>query len=194
MKRLVIAGLAIALVMAPIEESRSDETPQPKSALLICGLVVLGVGAVVIWQLYKVCKRLPPVDGSEIPPATNAPPAYTQAQIAAAVASPTAGLATLSDDGARVLDISSLGYVDGNTGTYFIGRLDCQIQTSDNAISWVCAYRVSAWFGPAGSLYLFSDAAGNPVSTNYCRGGMGQIPLSLGTGREPARFFRVAGP
>lgn len=192
MKRLVSLLLVVAFLLLPVNRSRSDDT-QPKSALIICGLVVLGVGAVVIWEIYKLCKRLPPVDGTENPPATNAPPTYTQAQIAA-LAGPPPAVKTLTDDGARLLDISSLGYADGNTGTYFIGRLDCQIQVSDNAVSWVCAYRVAAWFGPAGTLYLFSDAAGNPVSTNYCRGGMGQVPINLGTGKEPARFFRVTAP
>ena len=49
-------------------DSSSTPTRQPKMVLIACGVVVLAVGAVVIYELCKI--KVPPVGD----PATNAPP------------------------------------------------------------------------------------------------------------------------
>ena len=56
-------------------------TPSKNMAFLICAAIVLGVGAVIVYGLLKLCKKLhlgPPPDDTG-PPGTNAPPVQTNA-------------------------------------------------------------------------------------------------------------------
>ena len=101
----------------------------------------------------------------------------------------------LDDSAARVLDISSLGFIDPSTGYPYTARIDATLKVSANARDWSPSYRVTGWYNGLGILLLFSDSAGNPVSTNFCSGNHPlSIPLPLGTGEEPSRFFKIHGP
>jgi len=194
MKRSITVLLLVALCGLTPTRTRADGdgSPQPQNAM-IAGCLVLAVGGVIVWQLYKLCKHLTPPPGDEQPPATNAPPAVTQAHIAQ-LARP-AGLVTLDDSAARCFDVSAQGFYDPISGFPITARLDAVLQVSTNAVNWTVQYRVTGWYSPAGTIFLFADAAGNPVQTNYCRNGSGSaLPLDVGTGREPAKFFKLTGP
>lgn len=71
--RFLTALLIFSLIALPTNRAQAD--PQKNMAMAIVGCVVIVVGGIVVYHLYKMCKRLLP--NPPPPPSTNAPPAGT---------------------------------------------------------------------------------------------------------------------
>lgn len=194
MKRATTVALVAALIgllfIPPVTRAQEPANPpQPKIVSYICGIVVIGVGAVVVWNLWKFCKKvLPPTEPGG---ATNAPPAVSQIAPSTHINSAI----VLDDAAVQYQDITAQNLIDPVSKLPFTVRLDCALWTSTDAQNWSVQYRISGWGSDTGILFLFSDAAGNPVLTNYCASAVvSAVPLDLGTGKEPARFFKITAP
>jgi hypothetical protein len=74
---IVLALVFLTFTPQPIVRAQ----PQPKNVLLACGMLI--VGGVIIWGLWKSCKKIPsptppPSDNPPKPPPTNAPPSHSK--------------------------------------------------------------------------------------------------------------------
>lgn len=193
MKRFISTALVIALLIPLFSPSSTSaqQQPPPKIAALVCGVVVLGVGAVVVWNLYRLCKKLPPPDSN--PDATNAPPKI--ARFAISPATDQIPPISLDDSAVQYQDITAQNFTDSVSGLPFTARLDCVLWTSADTKNWSVQYRITGWSSTAGVLFLFSDPVCNPVLTNYCDLSVSSaVPLDIGTGQEPVRFFKMTAP
>jgi multisubunit Na+/H+ antiporter MnhC subunit len=180
---LLIGSLSLGAVQKPKE--------QPKVVTqIVCGLVVLGVGLVVVWQIRKTCKR---IFDQQDNPQTNAPPAdalsFTGQGTNTAIVLMGKGT-VLSDYGSTYQDDSVYGWIDAKSGLPINGSETCVIESSTNFQQWSEEYTVNSWASDAGVIMLYSHA-GMPVLTNYlATGATNFVPLSLGP-IQPKKFFRI---
>lgn len=199
-KKLLISGCLIAaLLVLPYQRARAQSTdPQPKWLVeVICGMFVLGVGAVVAVELHKMCKRaFPPppckCDGSDGCGCNHPPPGPEALYIG--TNSPPVGAARLiltDDSGVALSDVSTNGWTDPVSGLPVVTHLQTSLQSSSDLRSWSSELDIEAWNSDGGTLTVFSKA-GSPVLTNYVAfGATNAIPLSIGSRSEPQKFYRL---
>ena len=194
--KVTIAGLVLALLLAP--RLTAEPKPQPQNAIIMigCGLIVLIGGTIVTIKLYQLCKRIPALNE---PPPTNAippmPPLPTNSI-------PTNNIPTnrvphllpsvsLNDSSVSYLNVSSLGMKD-QTGATVVYYARMKLQASSQVRAWQDLYTVTVWVSLAGTEFLWESPEGTPLLTNYCpNGGVAEVPLTTGTASEPVKFFRL---
>lgn len=199
MKKTTIL-LAGALAVLPCQPARAQTTndPQPQVMMeIVCGLVVLGVGALVAIEMHKVCKKAfaPPLlpcgcnctNGCGCPCAPPAIGGLTQFQ-------GTNTTAAVLTDSAITYTASTNGWTDPVSGALVTATLTARLESSRDLATWAEEYSFAGWVSDTGILMLYSRA-GTPVLTNYMAfNATNAVPLPIGSGTEPAKFFRLAQP
>lgn len=192
MKKHLSFLLALSFLVLPLH---SKPKPQPKPQWVIpvvCGLVVLGVGVVVVFELHKTCVKVfgeQPVTAN-----TNAPPNQTQSFTGTGQSVPVffsgKGMA-LNDYAVSFWDASAYGWLDPKAGLPVNGCEQFALESSYDFRAWREEYTVQLWASDAGCVMLYSKA-GSPMMTNYLSNGTtNYVALSIGTSNEPAKFFRI---
>lgn len=153
-------------------EALADDPPQDPQEIAwvpVClGLVVLVVGAVVIYQLVKTCKKLlPPTEPPPPPPGTNAPPRY-DGPIARG---PTIDRPTFTfDDSAwAACDVSAYGTNvawQGPDGLPYEALMETKYRWSTNAVDWV-TNQIRLYVSP--TFILSSDGVTHSLSPRNMR-------------------------
>lgn len=203
MKRSFIAGsLIAAFLVLPFQPARAQQTdPQPQWMLeAICGMFVLGIGAVCYIELRKMCKRaFPPppckCDGSDGCGCNHPPPGPEALYTPTNTPPVSASAMTLTDaSGVALSDVSTNGWTDPVSGLPVMTHLQTSLQSSSDLKSWQSELEIEAWNSDGGTLAVFSRA-GVPVLTNYVAfGATNAIPLAIGSRSEPQKFYRLAAP
>lgn len=183
MKTAVTAVLVAAFLFWPVTpppraEIRAEEPKISTAVECVMALLVLGVGAVAVYQLIKLCRKLPPL------PAPDPPPPPTNSV-------PTNGLPILTNrPGRRVIvpRASTWGQ-------------SVVLQTSAGLGPWTNLCRFDFTLPGDGTLIAVASKDGVPLWTN-------QAPLSFVTNSDPTaildfsaleltnggQFYRLAAP
>jgi len=193
--KLIIASLTLALLLAP--QVTAEPTPQPQNAVMIgCALLVLVGGTIVAVKLYQLCKKIPalnePAPTNAVPPMppmptnnipTNSVPTNRVPHLLPSV--------SLNDSAVQYQDISALAMRDASgAAVIYCGRM--KLQAAGDLQDWRDLYLVTVWVSMAGSEYVWAQPDGVPLLTNYCpNGGIVEVPLTTGSGTEPAKFYRL---
>jgi hypothetical protein len=148
-KAKTTALLIAALLFLPLGTSRGDEssTGVHKENTVVVGCVVLVVGGIIIYSIWKLCKMIPPVQGG-----TNAPPAGQNQQhnFGPVLASPMR------------LNMPA-GTIPAGSGwqTSVIS-----FQSTTNSIYWKDEYTVTNWLSD-NQLVSLCVSNGVPLLTNF---------------------------
>ena len=186
-----VTGLTIiALLLNPQPKAKAQSNPKVIAEFCV-GLVVVAVGAIVIYKLCKVAKKLvPPVTPpTPPPPPTNAPPATNHFAFQASSDTPLPVLNLGGDEG-EVYDISSSGLLDPD-GNRFVYLYVLTLMSSTNLGQWSEECTVTGWCS-ASWFVAVSYNAGVPVDTNWSRTAVNT--LNSGGCSTSSKFFKVTSP
>ena len=93
------------------------------------------------------------------------------------------------------IPLTSGTLIDTNGPCAFTNYVQFTLRTGSTLTGMVDRYHISVWDSPAGSLAQANDAEDRPQWTSYSARVNGVstniIPLSIGTGQEPAQFFQL---
>lgn len=199
-KKLTAGVLATLIALAgPISQKAlsrpvAPEPPKPQYLIqVVCGLVVIGVGVIVVYEIHKTCKKL--FDPKPANANTNDPPNQVESFTGPGTPQPVTfngkGMA-LNDETVPCWDASSFGWVDPVSGLAITDAEQFTIQSSTDFRSWREEYSVNCWSSDGGVLMLYTKA-GQPVLTNYLAfGATNYVPLDMGGFTAPKKFFRIA--
>lgn len=158
---------------------------------IICGVVALGVGLYITYRIYKLCQEQlypKPDKAPEPPPAVPNPIPPCDCNMPGCTC-PKANV-SMTDADTKYYNISDLGYVDPTTlmpvKVWFKGT----IESSLDLVSWVSEATMEGWFSMSGFVLRVSQGA-LTYDTYLPFGGNAQVPIDLGSGMEPAKFFRL---
>lgn len=196
--------LVTALIGAPIKLNAEDP-PQSQFTILeaciaggIIGILgVLYIGT-CIYNHVGNSTSTPPVDGpwTNVPP----PPTGTNSQGTNDFGSYTnlspITISLTNSAPVFMVDVSGLSFQDTNAPgglvCYFTNAFSATLQAGDSPGGLCTLYRVRAWLSLHGRLMEWSDSNGVPACVVYARWGQTpNVPLTIGTGMEPARFFAL---
>ena len=193
-RSLLAALLMAGLLAMPMRA----QNPQPQTATqcqapVIIGGTVIVVGGIMIYNLWKMCKKLfppePPPDPPPTPGPTNAPPARNAQFIAQAQ-----GRAEPASS-----DISGQGWLDRTIPAdpvIFQDYCRLTLQASTDLTTWSNCCTVALWLSPHSLESVAYDQGGIPVATNWVPGNpytsplTVDIPFPLIDPRASVRYFR----
>lgn len=195
MRRLILTCLLLgALLAMPYNAEPADPNPKPQSIVaVLCGILILVGGTVIIWSLWKLCKKLPPIEdyGS-----TNAPPAppvrpWTNITIFPAAAHTV----VMADPDLHFRSISNA--IPPDTNGAFVSPwthyCEADLEASPDLVLWQPVMTITGWFSSAGCEMVFVTN-GCAFSARYfpaTNGSFtGQVPFEAVPPGVDRRFFR----
>jgi len=193
-KRLcVTALLAGSMALLPHQRLQAQQKPQWVIPV-VCGVVVIGVGAWITYSLYKCCQRIPPPnpkpDDQQDPPA---PPGANLTQ-APSAPMPSVTMALADTSGVLYWDASAYGWSDPVSGLPITQIMKTRIQSTVDFQSWNDELAILGYCSDAGALLVFSRG-GSPISTNYFTFGTTNVWNFNPDGTLlPHKFYRLAAP
>lgn len=188
MKIITTIALIASFVFLPRHEAAA-QPPNNLNSVAACGVavVVIAVGAVIVYQLKSLCDRvLPPIKNPPTPPSqTNSPSIKMMAQNIPAIT------LNLSDEGVNYGDISAAGFKD-RSGNLYHTIFSSTLQSSTNLLNWKPECSVTGWVSSE-TMCMVCYCGGLPQSTNWCSMGSPTITCNLGTAgaSPPSKFFRL---
>ncbi len=154
MKTPITFLLCLSLLALPFEASAPEQSPppdnNPPSVLVAC--VVIVVGAVIVYGLWKLCKKIPGPPPKDGPPP---PPAGTNTNSHAGKASWVMPRLIMPDT--DLAPVSDWQVVVGS------------FQSSSNCSEWATHLFVTNWISDAMIVCVASDLNG-PLATNWFYG------------------------
>lgn len=159
-----LVALALLVATMPTVKVKADEPLKDEWAIVICGLIIIGIGCFVGCELKKVCdKHLPPLP-PPTPPPTNSPPCTNLPPKRVSAPSANSALATCySING-------SLPGMDAPDGSRYDTYFYYTFETSTNLIQWQ-TMSVTGWASPTWIITsLAGKTSGGPRSTNIVIG------------------------
>ena len=155
------------LAFASVQKSDGTQyptSPQPKPTFLI-PLIVAAIGIAVVgyilWQIVKMCQKIPPPNPPDPPPdgsLTNGPPITINPTTGPGPADAfTTPISTNSDWGTiGYYDISKWNYMDPIAKTPYLWFWSTGMLTSTNLSDWEDThYRIDAYTSGAGVLFAY---------------------------------------
>lgn len=155
---------------------------------VVCGVIVIGTGAYVVWQIYKLCQKIdqkPDKDPGPPPPCDCGNPKCTCNQQPA----PSQAV-KLPDDGVAYYDVSGLGYTDPVTGSPVRAYFTATLLSSTDLKGWAQECAIQGWASVDGTMVAVTKA-GIVMKAYMPMGGTCQVPVDIGSGKEPQKFFKV---
>lgn len=182
---LLTMTIISALVVAPV--TRAEEPP-PKQESLIVGCMVVAIGGVVIYGIYKLASLIPPV--------TNTPPVVV-------IPPPTTGTKTNGTNIAKLslnamnhgqsADIGDKNIADPFTsGAKFVFMSSFTVEASEDLVNWHPSLCVTSYLGSAGQ-YMEFWSNGVRITSTYTHGTGTNYPDmgDMWTFKEKAMFLRM---
>lgn len=155
MKTPVTLLLVLSLIAAPYRISAVDRTnPDNGKDSVVVACVVLVIGAVVVYGLWKLCKKIPGPPATPPPPPTNAPPAGTNTN-----RNGTVGKASWVLPRIHLPDTDLHDWPDWQIAV-------AAFEHSDDCLHWTRCLYVTNWFSGSNIICLAADTNG-PVATNW---------------------------
>jgi hypothetical protein len=197
---LIAVLLAVALLF--INSNPIKAAPKPDGKVweyLICAALVVGVGAVVVVGLKKICSKLPtppPTDPPPPPPPTNPPPILNPTN-APPTNPPTKPwykkILSLTDANANAYDISGYAIPDryAPAGADYKTIVSMTLQSSTNLVDWGEEFSLTQWVSDYGMFNAYYRGGSNLLNTYSGLGVTNYVPLDIGSGDEPKKFFRM---
>lgn len=191
---LILCIFSIRPVKAWIPVNADDPGTGKKSTTVVCAVVALGVGAVVIWGLWKMCSKIPvppPVDPPP-PPPTNPPPIFNPTNAPPTNPPPKKPWWKLGLlDNSASFDISSYGLQDSfNPNVNYHTMVTFTIQSSTNLAVWSEEVSATGWVSDNGIFFAYYRAGSNALNTYTTPGHTNYAPIPI-VGDEPRKFFRM---
>jgi hypothetical protein len=148
-KAIVALILCGALALAPAQAGEQPPPPPEKDSAVLAGCAILIVGAIIVYGLWKLCKKLPSLPPTtRNPPVTNPPPNPNFV-----FGMDTNGPALVMPD----WKITQLNDWDTAVMTF---------QSSTNGADWKDEYTVTNWFNNAQFVSIIYSN-GLPLMTNF---------------------------
>lgn len=138
-------------IVQPAQEMPTKPEPKVFAACIVAVIAIAVVGY-IIYQIIKLCNKIPPVNPPPPPPPTNSPP-Y-------AVVNPVSGNspaipAMSSTNTWDYTDISALNYADQISKGKFYAFWSCGCEATTNFVDWEDTHhRIDAWVGQ-GTFYAY---------------------------------------
>lgn len=187
---LKVAPLTAGVIVIPRLKARSSP------GLALCGAIMIGVGVVIVIELYQLCKKLfppPPKPPPPPPEPCNCGMPGCTCPKANAASQPPITL-KLTDDNINFFDISNLGYVDPKTGAPILAWFSVKVMKSYDCITWSSRVQIQGWYSQSGITLQF-DSPGFPspwtMATYLPLQGTIEVPVDLGSVTDPAGFFKL---
>jgi hypothetical protein len=185
---IVTIALCIGIVLMP-----SDAKPQEKPPNPIFGCVVVIIGGIIIYGIYKLCKKIPDPkppaeDDPPAPPPTNAPPVFNPP--------PTVNQFTPQVFQAlREIPSYSVSILDSYSGGTFTSKWAFTIQASTDLQSWHEAMRVTVWESDSGGAFYACSRNGTNQNFYFThQTGTNSLPVDFSDGKAEKEFFRIVAP
>lgn len=192
-KRLWITTLLVAaMAIVPHQRLRAQQKPQWVIPV-VCGVIVLGVGAWITYSLYKVCQKIPQPkpDDQQDPPPPPAAGANLQGQSGSA---PSVTMALADSNGVLYWDCSTNGWTDPVSGGPVTAIMKTRVQSTVDFQSWNDELSILGYCSDNGALIVYSRG-GSPVLTNYHTFGTTNVLNFNADGMIAAhKFYRLAAP
>lgn len=154
MKTPIAFLLCACLILIPFRSSAPESPPPNGKPPLVLACVVLVVGAVVVWGLWKICQNIPPPNP---PPPPPPPPPIRPGTNTNHVAHSSIQLPRLIMPETQLYKMADWQ------------MLVVSFQTSEDNIHWSARLFVTNWFSPTNIVCVAADASG-PVATNWLDG------------------------
>lgn len=186
--KLITGALVIGLALTPHARAQQRQHRPEVAGQIVCGLLVLGVGAWVCYSIYKMCKKLdqqpaqpvnpPPNNPTQLPP-TNSQPVQVVIQM---------------DDssGVNYWDCSSNGWTDPIAGTPVVQMMQTQLQSSQDLTHWQEEVSMLGYCSVSGMTVVCSKG-GTHLGDYYVTGGQTNW-LDFGWPMAPTKFYRLSAP
>jgi len=189
-KLLVTGALIAALAVTPHTMVRAQTKPN-WIIPVVCGCIVIGIGAWVTYELYQVCKKIPdpkPQDQQDPPP----PPA---AQVVAPATNTPSSTMRLDDSsGVLYWDASGYGWTDPMSGQPITAIMKTRLQSTRDFQTWAEAVSILGYCSSSGTTLVLSRG-GVPVCTNYvAAGATNYVQLDPAGMLAPCKFYRLSTP
>lgn len=210
MKTLIIRVVTLLLVITfagPIaleaQTTNSPPPPPPDKDLLAVACAVLAIGAVVIWGLWKICKKIPPLNppnsGTNAPP-VNPPP--TNSIHTNPPAPPRKTALTTSDTFMFQLDLENVQrysiaqyqFPDTVSGGYYTAKSKWSVLVSTNLTGdWYTTLTVSMFDNDysGGQLWAVYRDGTNLYNAYFMPGADFNLPIDFALPGQPKEFFRL---
>lgn len=192
-KRLWISALLIAsMTLIPHQRLRAQPQKPQWVIPVVCGVIVIGVGAWVTYSLYKMCQKIPnqKPDDQQDP---NAPPAAPHAN-AQPKAMPSVTMQLPDASGVLYWDCSTNGWTDPVSGGPVTQIMKTRLQSTVDFQTWTDELALLGYCSDNGTLIVYSRG-GVPVLTNYLTFGTTNVLNFNGDGAmAPHKFYRLAAP
>lgn len=192
-KLWITAALIAAMALLPHQRLRAQQHKPQWVIPVVCGLIVIGVGAWVTYSLYTVCKKLPPAkpDDQQDPPPP--PPVPNGAHLTEPPMPPVT--MQLSDtSGVLFWDCTTNGWIDSVSDTPITSIMKTRLQSTVDFNTWTDELALLGYCSNNGALIVYSRG-GVPVMTNYHTFGTTNVLNFNADGTmAPHKFYRLCAP
>jgi hypothetical protein len=153
--RLAVTLLLVSLML--IVPGHAQQTQPPaKHNVIIMGCLVLAIGAVFVYGVYKLCEKLPPMD----PPGDQPPPPVV---IVTNYFPVNTNLLTIIQHGSTTLQMPSRDLHQSPKWQV----VTLALESSPDLTHWSPSFYVTNWICPTQHIYVVSDSKAVPVRTNW---------------------------
>lgn len=198
----VIAVLICASLvsLSPTSPSQAQSSGPKIVAQVVCGILVIGVGVVIYFGLKKMCANIPSPGAPPTPPPappTNPPPIMNPTNSPPSTNKPPwwKRIFNMTDNNASAFNISTYSIVDiygaPKDLAYYHTLVSFTLQSSTNLVDWRDELSVTQWVSDYGVFNAYYQGGSNVLNTYSGLGTTNYVPLSIGTGDEPMKVFRV---
>ena len=180
--KVTTALLIVALALMPIN-GRADDVPPPENGTVAWACVTLIVGGIMVYGLYRMCKKLPPMNPPEPPEEPPAPPP------------PNNRTNTNSFRTNLTMRLNMPERALTQTADWQMVTL--AFQSSTNMQTWRNDYFVTNWLSQSQLIYVCADGDGIPLLTNSQSISwsnemvIADLSAVIPPPREPAKAFRM---
>lgn len=191
-KLALTCALIAALTVTPHTRAKAQTKPQ-WIVPVICGCIVIGIGAWVTYEMYQVCKKIPdkkPDDQPDPPLPPGQPQFFTRSSTNA----PSVTMRLNDFSGVATWDASGYGWTDPVSGDPVTAVMLTKIQSTRDFHAWTDELSIIGYFSQAGAVLVLSRA-GATICTNYLAAGATNVlNLNQGGTVAPHKFYRLAAP
>lgn len=189
--RLLLTGaLVITLAITPHTRARAQSKPQWVIPV-VCGVLVIGIGAWITYEMVQVCKKIPDKKPDDQP---DPPPPPNQGQFTPSSTNTPSVTMRLDDSGGvATWDASAYNWTDPRSGDPITAVMVTRIQSTGDFHTWTDEVSLLGYCSQAGMTVVFSRA-GAPICTNYLASGTTNVLNLAAVQQAPHKFYRLACP
>lgn len=195
MKTRILTTSALILALAVVPHSRVKAQSKPQWVVpVVCGVIVIGVGAWIGYSIYKMCQKIPPAN----PPPDQQqqdPPPQNQGQFTAPSTNAPGPTMQLTDaSGVIYWDASAFGWQDPVSGAPITQIMSTRLQSTADFHTWAEELSLLGYCSDSGMTVIYSRN-GAPICTNYLSAGTTNVlNFNQGGTLAPHKFYRLAAP